>query len=183
MHHYNLSVTPPSSALPPDTENIKLAKGNECSKYKGTAAIFSSSLPSCPVYFNVLKPRHVLSSCYIRDEHTRGIMGYVTHYLAWYVKLQVQNMLYYMRIWLQNIPGCHLRKYVWGQMSRLEEKNRSSTFVLTVFISFGLTHTICLPASSSVAHYKLMTFTISLTSHHTCSFVYLKNSVLTYLPP
>jgi succinate-acetate transporter protein len=26
----------------------------------------------------------------------------------------------------------------WGQMGRLEEKNRSSTFVLTAFISFGL---------------------------------------------
>jgi hypothetical protein len=37
-------------------------------------------------------------------------------------------------------------------------KNRSSTFVLTAFISFGLTHTISLAASSSVAHYKLMTF-------------------------
>jgi hypothetical protein len=29
-------------------ENIKQAKGNECSQYKSTAAIFSSSLPICP---------------------------------------------------------------------------------------------------------------------------------------
>jgi hypothetical protein len=47
-------------------------------------------------------------ACY---EHTRGMKGYVTYYLACYVRLQVQNM-----------PGCHLRKYGFGQMGRLEEK-------------------------------------------------------------
>jgi hypothetical protein len=31
-------------------ENIKQAKGNECSQYKSTAAIFSSSLPICPIH-------------------------------------------------------------------------------------------------------------------------------------
>jgi hypothetical protein len=31
-------------------ENIKQAKGNECSQYKSAAAIFSSSLPICPIY-------------------------------------------------------------------------------------------------------------------------------------
>jgi hypothetical protein len=39
-------------------ENIKQAKGNECSQYKSTAAIFSSSLPICPI--------HIFSS----DTHT-----------------------------------------------------------------------------------------------------------------
>jgi hypothetical protein len=38
-------------------------------------------------------PRHVLSPCYARYEHTRGIKGYVTYYLACYISLQVQNML------------------------------------------------------------------------------------------
>jgi hypothetical protein len=31
-------------------ENIKPAKGNECSHYKSTAAIVSSSLPICPIH-------------------------------------------------------------------------------------------------------------------------------------
>ncbi len=31
-------------------ENIKHAKGNECSQYKSAAAIFSSGLPICPIY-------------------------------------------------------------------------------------------------------------------------------------
>jgi hypothetical protein len=32
------------------TENIKQAKGNECRQYKSAAAIFSSSLPICPIH-------------------------------------------------------------------------------------------------------------------------------------
>ncbi len=86
-------------------KNIKQAKGNECSQYKSTAAIFSSSLPICPVYFHLVMPRLVLSPCYTRHEHTRGIKGCVTYYLACYVRLQVQNM-----------PWCHLRKYGWGKL-------------------------------------------------------------------
>jgi hypothetical protein len=43
----------------PRPENIKQAKRNECSQYKSTAAIFSSSLPICPVYFHPVMPRHV----------------------------------------------------------------------------------------------------------------------------
>ncbi len=42
-------------------ENIKQAKGNECSQYKSTAAIFSSSLPICPAYFHLVMPRHVMN--------------------------------------------------------------------------------------------------------------------------
>jgi len=70
--------------------------------------------------------RFILSPCYARYEHTRGIKGYVTYYLACYVRLQVQNMPYYMRLRVQNMPyymrlrvqnmpGCHLRKYGWGK--------------------------------------------------------------------
>jgi len=76
-------------------ENIKQAKGNECSQYKNTAAIFSSSLPICPVYFHLVVPRHVLSPCYARYEHTRGIKGYVTYYLAYYVRLQSKHAILY----------------------------------------------------------------------------------------
>jgi hypothetical protein len=50
-------------------------------------------------------PRHVLSPCYAHYEHIRGIKGYVTYYLACYVKLQVQNMLYYMRLQMQKCMG------------------------------------------------------------------------------
>jgi hypothetical protein len=31
-------------------ETLKQAKGNECSQYKSTLAIFSSSLPICPIH-------------------------------------------------------------------------------------------------------------------------------------
>ncbi len=85
-------------------KNIKQIKGNECSQYKSTAAILSSSLPICPVYFYLVVSRRVLSPCYARYEHTRGIKGYVTYHLACYVRLRVQNM-----------SGCHLRKYGWGK--------------------------------------------------------------------
>jgi hypothetical protein len=85
-------------------ESIKQAKGNECSQSKTTAAMFSSSLPSCPVYFHLVVPRHVLSSCYANHEHNRGIKEYVTYYLACYVRLQVQNMPYYMRLPVQDMP-------------------------------------------------------------------------------
>ncbi len=72
---------------------------------------FSSSLPICPIYFHLVMPRHLLSPCHAHYEHIRGIKGYVTYYLACYVRLQVQNM-----------HGCHLRKYGWGQTGRFEEK-------------------------------------------------------------
>jgi hypothetical protein len=103
-------------------ENIKQATGNECSQYKTTAAIFSSSLPICPVYFHLLMPRHVLSSCSAHYEHTTGIKGYVTYDLACYMRLQVQNMRYYMRLRVQNMPGCHLRKYGWGKWADWRKK-------------------------------------------------------------
>jgi len=57
--------------------------------------------PVCPfarVYFHLVMPRHVLSPCYARYEHTGGIKGYVTYYLACYVRLQMQNMPYYIRL-------------------------------------------------------------------------------------
>jgi hypothetical protein len=43
-------------------------------------------------------PRHVLSPCYTSYEPTRGIKGYVTNDLACLTRLQVKNMLYYMRL-------------------------------------------------------------------------------------
>jgi hypothetical protein len=84
---------------------------------------FSSSLPICPVYFHlVMLPRYVLSPCYARYGHTRGIKVYVTYYLAFYVRLQVQMLPYYMRLRVQNIPGCHLRKYRWGKWADWRKK-------------------------------------------------------------
>ncbi len=50
---------------------------------------FSSSLPMCEVYFDLVMPRHLLSPCYARHEHTRGINWYVTYYFACYVRLQL----------------------------------------------------------------------------------------------
>jgi hypothetical protein len=57
--------------------------------------------------------------------------------MACYVTLQVQNMPYYMRLGVQNMPGYPLRKYGWAS-GQNGGKNRTSTFVLTAFISFGL---------------------------------------------
>jgi len=111
-------------------ESIKQARWN--------AAIFSSSLPICPIYFHLVMPRHVFSPCYARYEHTRGIKGYVTYYLTCYVRLWVQNMLYCMRLRVQNMAGCHLRNNGRGKWADWRKKNRSNTFVLTAFISFGL---------------------------------------------
>jgi hypothetical protein len=74
--------------------------------------IFSSSLPICPVYFHLVMPRHVLSPCYACYEHTRGIKGYVTCYLACYVRLLTSAK----HAWVS------LEKIWRGQMGRLEEK-------------------------------------------------------------
>ncbi len=115
-------------------ESIKQAKGNECSQSKSTPAIVSSSLPSCPVYFHLVMPRHVLSSCYARHEHTRGIKEYVTYYLACYVRLEVQNMPYYMRLPVQDMPGCHLRKYGWGKSA--DWRKNSEQYFCTNCIHF-----------------------------------------------
>jgi hypothetical protein len=73
---------------------------------------FSFNFPICPIYFHLVMPRHVLNPCYARYEHIRGIKGYVTYYLACYVKLQVQNM-----------PRCHLRKYGWGKWADWKKKS------------------------------------------------------------
>jgi hypothetical protein len=48
------------------TENIKQAKGNECSQYKSAAAIFFSGLPICPI--------HIFSS------DTHACFAFVTSY-------------------------------------------------------------------------------------------------------
>ncbi len=111
-------------------------KGNECNQYKSSAAIFSSSLPICPVHFELVMHRHVLSPCYAGYEHTRGIKGYVTYYLACYVRLQVQNMPYYMRLRVQNMPGCHLRKYGWCKWA--DWRKKWLQHFCTKLISFGL---------------------------------------------
>jgi hypothetical protein len=75
---------------------------------------FNSS--SLPIYLYLVMPWHVLSPCYAQHVYTRGIKGYVTYYLACHVRLQVQNMPYYMRLRVQNILGCRLRKYgrIWA---------------------------------------------------------------------
>ncbi len=73
---------------------------------------FSFNLPICPIYFHLIMPRHVLSPCYAHYGHIKGIKGYVTYYLACDVKLQVQKM-----------PGCHLKKYEWGKWVDWKKKS------------------------------------------------------------
>ncbi len=91
--------------------NLKSAKWNERSQYKSTAAIFSSSLHICPVFFHLVMHRHVLDPCYARFEHDTGIEGYVTYYVVCYVWL-----------WVQNMPACHLRKYGQGKWADWRKK-------------------------------------------------------------
>ncbi len=102
-------------------ENIKQAKGNECSQYKSTAPICFSSLPICPVYFHLVVPRHVLSPCYPRYEHTRGIKAYVTYYLACYVRLQPKDAIL-NEVMSATHAWVSLEKIWMGKMGRLEEK-------------------------------------------------------------
>jgi hypothetical protein len=78
-------------------ENIKQAKGIECSQYETRAAISPSSLAICPVYFHLAMPMHASSSCSAGYGHTRGMKRYVIYSLAFYVRLQVQILSYYMR--------------------------------------------------------------------------------------
>jgi len=78
-------------------ENIKQAKGIECSQYKTRAASSPSSLAICPVCFHLAMPMQALSSCYAGYGHTRGMKRYVIYSLAFYVRLQVQILSYYMR--------------------------------------------------------------------------------------
>ncbi len=76
---------------------------------KSIAAIFPSSLPKqkiCPLFFFTLS---CLGMFWVHVMHILntpgGIKGYVTYYLTCYVRLRVQNM-----------PGCHLRK-IWMEHS------------------------------------------------------------------
>jgi hypothetical protein len=119
-------------------ENIKWAKGTEYRQYKTADTIFSSSLPICPVYFHLVMPTHVLSSCYTRYEHIRDVKWYVTYYLACHVRLQVPKQAILYEVVSPNHALVSLEKIWMGQMGRLEGKNKSTTFVLTAFISFGL---------------------------------------------
>jgi hypothetical protein len=103
-------------------ENIKQAKGNEFSQYKSTAAISSSSLPICPVYFHLVMPRHVLSPCHACYEHIRGIKGYVTFYLAFYVRFTSAKYAILYKVTSAKHACMSLEKIWMGQIGRREEK-------------------------------------------------------------
>ncbi len=103
-------------------ENIKQAKGNECSQYKSTAAIFSSSLPICPVYFHLVMPRHVLSPCYSRYEHTRGIKGICNILLGMLYQFTGAKYAVIYEVTSAKHAWVSLEKIWMGQMGRLEEK-------------------------------------------------------------
>jgi hypothetical protein len=118
-------------------ENIKQAKGNECSQYKCAAAIFWSSLPIFPI--------HIFSS------GTQACFALVTSYnTACFVLVTSHNLLNYMlhsplslsvfttrRIWTQNMPR-HDKVKINRANGQTGGKNLSTTFVLTAFISFDL---------------------------------------------
>ncbi len=59
------------------SENIKLAKGNECIQYRSRAAIFSSSLHICPI--------HIFSSRFDSStmEHQMGAYFLMLYFLTW----------------------------------------------------------------------------------------------------
>jgi hypothetical protein len=64
-----------------------------------------------PRFFNLVMHWHVLGPCYACFEYAMGIEGYVTSYLACYVKFRVQNM-----------PGCHLRMHGWEKWTDWRKK-------------------------------------------------------------
>ncbi len=128
--------------------------------------------PVFPLFIFILSClRHVLSPCYAPYEHTRSIKGYVTYQLAWYVRLKVQNMPYYMRLLEQSMPGRHLRKYGWAN-EQTGGKICSSTFVLTAFISFWPVS--CFPVVLLIQMHALLQG--SRTSHlHVCTSTEIQN--------
>jgi len=103
-------------------ENIKQAKGNECIQYKRTAAIFSSSLPICPVYFYLVVSRHVLSPCYARCKPTRGIKGYATYYLACYVEVTSAKHAILYEVTSAKHAWVSLEKIWMRKMSRIKDQ-------------------------------------------------------------
>ncbi len=112
-------------------ESIKQVKGNECSQYKSTAAIFSSSVPI---------GRFIFTLSYLGMFWVHVMQGYKG----------VCNLLLGM-LSEATIKTCHI---IWGfecktclvvtwenmdgANGQTRRKNRWRTFVLTTFISFGL---------------------------------------------
>ncbi len=113
------------------TENIKQAKGNECSQYKSAAAIFSSSLPICPIY---IFPSDAQSCFALVTSYNTTRFALVTSHNMPSNMLHTQTCI----IWTQNIPR-QLEKVKTNRANgQTGGKDCSSTFVVTAFISFGL---------------------------------------------
>jgi hypothetical protein len=95
--------------------------------------IFSPVCPFAPFFLHRVMHWHVLGPCYAIFEYAMGIEGYVTSYLACYV-----------RFWVQNMPGCHLRIHGWGKFGlsfgpRLLQNARTfmSWYFLVFFSALG----------------------------------------------
>ncbi len=106
-----------------------LNKGNECSQYKTVAAIVSSSQPICPI--------HIFSS------DTQACFALVTSIACQvirYIPLYTPSVVITCITWTQNMPR-HDKVKINRPNGQTWGNNRSSTFVLTAFISFGLFNT------------------------------------------
>jgi len=105
-------------------ENIKQAKGNECSQYKSTAAIFSSSLPICLVYFHLVMPRHILSpSSEFRTLWTHeGYKGVCNILLGMLYEVTSAKHAVLYEVMSAKHACMSLEKIRMGQTGRLEEK-------------------------------------------------------------
>jgi hypothetical protein len=104
----------------------------------------STGLPIFWVSFQIVKPTHVLSACYARYENIGAIKVDVAAYFASFARLQLQTIPYYIKLQLQYIRECHLRKHR-SENAQTGGKKSRSTFELTAFISFGLTNVFGLP--------------------------------------
>ncbi len=103
--------------------------------------LFSSSLPIFPVYFQIVMPRHVLSACYARYVHTKGVFNLLLGMLCEFTSAK-HTVLYEVT---NTKHACLSLENIWMENGQTGGKNSRRTFVLTAFISFGLTNVLRLP--------------------------------------
>ncbi len=80
------------------------------------------SVQKCLVSFHLVMPRHVLSPCYARYEHTRCIKGYVTYYLGMLCEVTSAKHVLLYEVKSAKHAWVSLEKIWMGQMGRLDEK-------------------------------------------------------------
>ncbi len=123
------------------SENITQGKGNECCHYKSTAAMFSSSLPICPIYIFSSDSQ----ACFaVKTSYNMHVLIVTSHNMP---SNTLHTPLYPECVFMtQNMPR-HDKVKINRANGQIGGKNRS-TFVLTALIS------VCLFSISTLPHQK-----------------------------